>query len=230
VNDMSKGTADENIDATLGALLRRGSDAGKIFEVLSLLEDIPFLGTIVKPMVVAGGWWAEDRKPDRVFPVLVALKDKLHNTDRSQSEYVRRDEFRDLVEEALRRIADQPSDERRRWLQNIFLRTVDEPRDHTENILFLRLAEELSTNAQKLLSVLEQPVTNPSDTLEGRDNLLARRSGVPAERIKEALKELVRAGVVDEETLSYGARGQRGFAGMLSRLGSDFLTYRNGTS
>src|SRR6185437_5482517 len=117
-----------------------------------------------------------------------------------------------LLEDVLHRVSNEPSPERREWLKNILVRVLDEPRDHAENTLLLRIATELSTDAQKLIGSLRNPVRSPGDQIDGRDAFLSREAAVPRERIKEILTELIRTGLVDADQINVGSRGPSGYA------------------
>jgi hypothetical protein len=67
----------DRLDSGLGALIPRNVTSGRLLDILKLLADAPVLGNIVKPVALLGAWWVEDRKPDRVFDVLVAVREKL---------------------------------------------------------------------------------------------------------------------------------------------------------
>lgn len=223
---MAKDDAGARLDDGLGALIPRDRLSGRLLEILSLLGDVPVLGNIVKPMVLARGWWLDDRKPDRIFPVLLAVKDKLHEAEKKLNEYVLKEEFKDLFEETLHRIADEPDDQRRESLKTILLKVMDQPKDHATNRLFLRLEQELSTDAHKILTVLKMPI-GPTDAMEGGDALLAKRSGVSKEEIKEVLDELARGGLIVSDHRGQIPRSTNNY--LLTRLGRDFLDYRSGT-
>lgn len=242
---------DERLDAGLGALIPRDEIGSKLFDLLKEMGELPIIGNVVKPIALAGAWWLEDRKPDRVFPVLVAVREKISEVEKNQNEYVRREEFKDLFEDALRRIADEPDPERRKWFQNILLRVIDEPKEHSHNRLFLRLVEELSSDAHKVLAALDMPLTQADRNLE-RDDMLAKRSSIPRDRIAEAMDELARLGLLDRDRFSgpdpskaqtggvslstpgsmqfetRQTHGQDSLSYMFTRLGRDFIKYRRG--
>ena len=209
---MADGDAGPNLDDALGALIPRDRMSGRLLELLGLLGEFPILGNIVKPMVLAGGWWLEDRKPDRVFPVLLALRE---------------------------------------WLRNVLLKVMDRSREHAEHRLFLRLVEELSTEAHKILAILDIAFT-PAERSLDRDGILAARSRVPRDQVGEALEELTRSGLVNRDRLagpevstrkapvSLDSVGGPQFEGtdtyglesygyLFTRLGRTFITYRRGS-
>lgn len=193
--------ADNELAQALSALLPDSCTLSEDLQrVLELAANIPG-GSIVSVLAFLGGWWLKgSRKPDRVFLVLLALKRKIDETEQQRhGAYVRGDEFQDFLEDALRRMADQPDDKRRKILENIILGIVDgRHRDHAENRLFLRLADELSTRALFLLPAFEGSVKSGEADLDLEDRL-AGRTGFPRSDILEILRELERFGVIDLE-------------------------------
>jgi hypothetical protein len=245
---MADGNKVDQLDDAFGALIPHGNTSRRLLDVLKVASEMLGLGNIIKMAAVGGGWWVDDRKPDRVFPVLLALKDALHDTARKQTEYVRTDQFQDLFEETIRRIANEPSAQRREWFRHILLKILEHPKDHDENRLFLRLTDELSTPAHKVLAILNRNLTAAERQL-ARDAILSVRSGVPEDRVLETLGELARAGLLNPDRLEGPASQERtiapsaqtvggsqleststygvaSFSYFLTRLGREFMHYR----
>jgi hypothetical protein len=59
------------------------------------------------------------------------------------------------MENAVRRIAEQPDAGRRVGLRNILVRVIDDPQDHATNRWFLRCADELDGGALQLLHLID---------------------------------------------------------------------------
>jgi len=182
-------------------------------------------GAAVQSTAILGGWVWNRYKFDRVKPVLLDIQKRIQSVE---AEYVRREEFADLLQDALRRLGDQPDPERGNWIRNALLRILDEPKDHTENRRYLRLADELSTAAQKVLTVLPVPVTQPGDVIPGPKENLRRRADLSPDEIAEAIDELVREGLIDWERPGTATPAKNGYWNLLTRRGGDFLKYRNG--
>jgi DNA-binding transcriptional regulator YiaG len=123
----------------------------------------PVAGLAVRTASVLSGWVWNRMKFDRVRPVLEAVSSRIQKID---SEYVRKGEFGDLLEDVLRRISEQPDSERRRRLANAVIHIIDAPQEHVRNRWFLRCADELDSAALELLNVLddlkEMPFSNPA--------------------------------------------------------------------
>lgn len=127
---------------------------------------------------------------------------------------------------------------------------MERPHDHHENRLFLRLVDELSTPAHKVLAALDHEFTPQERRTGDRDVVLSDRTGVPRDRVGEALSELERAGLVDPARLNgpdpssrsrpsldtvgvpegTGTAGVRSYEYMATRLGAEFVAFRRGTT
>lgn len=151
---------DTRLEEALGAVVLRPDGRG-IDLMKALLEVVASLGVLVPAVVamikgraVEGMCPWNVRKVERVRDVLVGLYALLQRT---RFEYVEKEEFPDILEEALRRISQQPDPERRRALRSVFEKILEQPLSHCENRLFLQLADELPSGALRLLSVMHDP-------------------------------------------------------------------------
>jgi len=155
-----------------------------------------FAGAAIQGTALLGGWAWNRYKFDRVKPVLLQVQKRIQSVE---TEYVRREEFADLLQDAFRRLGDQPDPERGNWIRNALLKIIDAPKDHTENRRYLRLADELSADAQKVLTVLPVPVNQPGDLIPGPKENLRRRADLSPEQVEEAIDELIREGLINWE-------------------------------
>lgn len=161
-----------------------------VVDGVNLLADAigaenPAAGIAVKTVAVLGGWVFQIHKYDRVRPALQAVAERL---ERTRTEYVRKEEFADVLEDALRRLAEQPNAERRQRIQNLLTNVMARPRDHAEHRLFLRLADELPPDPLKYLFAhggLNAGERQP--TIRG----LARIAGVPTGETDRVLAFLI---------------------------------------
>ncbi len=148
----------------------------------------PKAGLAVQTVAVLGGWIWNSWKFDRVKPVLENVVDRIHKIEH---DYVRSEAFADVLWDALRRLGDQPDPTRRARLRNILLNVIDNPKDHTENRLFLRLADELSGGALEGLSVVSR--------LQGKAEHSAQM-GRGRSRHPDVLEELTAAALIKKDT------------------------------
>jgi hypothetical protein len=154
--------ADDDLDTKLADLLKRDPFGfiPRTLEAVNLAASAIGLvnaaaGFAVKAAAAVGGWIYQQRKWDRVTPLLGELTARIYrleNEPGKTNHYVTREEFADLLEETLRRTADQPEPDRRAAMGNAFFKIFDNPMGHTENRRFIRLADELPTDALKLLN------------------------------------------------------------------------------
>ena len=92
---------------------------------------------------VLGGWSAA-RKYERVREVLEGLALRLANL-RSEvtEEYVRSDEFEDLLDQTLRRVATERHASKRQLYREFLVGAISKPGDYDEQLRVLRTLEEL---------------------------------------------------------------------------------------
>jgi hypothetical protein len=218
---------DTRLEITIGQLALRPPSQGiesvkALLEIIESLDGIvPGLGAVVKSLAATGAWAWNKRKVDRVRDTLVGLYQRL---ERTRSEYVRKDEFQDILEETLRRLSEQPNPERRRMMRTIFERILEEPLEHRSNRLFLRLADELPSGAVRLLSILRDPV-GPSTRNRLAIEALADQSGIPAEEVRAYVDELVAIQLMSSKVGRMGAQQGKPLDHLLTKRGEAFVRY-----
>jgi hypothetical protein len=219
---------EENID-----LSPADSAAEKIVkESVSLIATIssplvspvaPVLVEIFKSVANVLGFFGQRRKAERASDLALALYDLLQRT---RSEHVKKEEFQDLFEEVLRRTAEQPDAARRENMKRIFFRIIEEPHEHVENRLLLRLADELPADSLKILAVLDQDLTQEEGDLGTGHHALVLRLGSTPSGINWPLNYLVNENLVDKESFNvqpgFGAAGDD-LMFLLTPLGRTFV-------
>jgi uncharacterized protein (DUF2267 family) len=184
----------------------------------------PEAGVAVRSLAVLGGWIYNRYKADRVKPALQAVAELLEKT---RSEYVKKEEFADFLQDALRRIADHPDAERRQALRSILESVIVKPRDHITNRRFLRLADELPVAAWKVLTAVQQAgAASHGELIEGKDRILARHAGLSQEQLEEAMEYLATEQILDRRkfnTSPMGAPRTGMFTYLLTTTGTAFL-------
>jgi hypothetical protein len=222
---------DDDLEANLGALIKPSGvgleTALKLLEQAAKLLSVtdPGLFTAIQTAAFTSGLFYNLKKADRVTPVLLGFYERLQKVEAAQRAYVRKEEGQAFVEEALRRIANQPDEPRRKDMQRILYKTVEKPRDHADNRLFLRLADELPTEALKLLAALHDPIV-PQRSATASDKILAVRTGMTREVVRAVAKYLSNESLMTEEPLH--TRRQSYFDTLLTPLGRAFEEYRRG--
>jgi hypothetical protein len=197
-------------------------------EILRLVAALalPQLLEVAKSVAALHGLAWQRRKAERAKDLVVALYDLLQRT---RFEYVQKVEFEDLFEEVFRRFSEQPDSDRRDTMRKIFLKIIEAPREHVENRLLIRLADELPSEALRALSVLDRKLTQEEREPGVGYGALAIRLGVS--NATRLLAYLVNENLVDEHSTSvapgFGAAGDD-LTFLLTPLGRTFVEYGRG--
>jgi hypothetical protein len=107
---------------------------------------------------------------------------------------------------------------------------MERPRDRTENRLFLRLADDLSTPANQLLTVLADAANGKWLALDQTDNLqneFSRTLATDTRGILVVIEELVGARLIHRAQPNLPATAELA-AGVLTSLGREFVAYKCG--
>lgn len=225
----------DEFDATID-LSPADSQAGKIVkETVKLVATLgapavgplaPALVELVKSVASVLGFHFQRRKAERARDLILALYERLQN---ALPEYVTREEFLDLFEDTLRRTAEQPDKQRREAMRRVFFKIIDEPREHVENRLLVRLADELPLDALKALPALNTRLTK---TDRGEDNgrsFLAARTEMPPVALWKVLGYLANENLLDEDNVD--ARpffAAEGGGPVLTPLGQTLVAFLKG--
>ena len=167
-----------------------GDTAIEVFAALS--SAVTWLGGPVSH-VLSG--ITRDRKFKRVEEVVAGLTDDLADFKSTVSEeYVKTDEFEDLLEEGLRRVVLERNGEKRRVYKDFLVRSIKVPgRPYDEQIRFLRTVEQLDLDHIRLIKALRQKPdpASISGMIGSLISTLRRRvPDIPRDRIEELLKHL----------------------------------------
>jgi hypothetical protein len=207
------------IEASLAVLTQDNDD---IDAVLNLIKEIPVVGTVVNVAIASGVLLLDMKRPDRVFPVLRGLWDQQEKIKR---EYVKKEEFADLLLEGLRRAAEQPDPARREDLRTIILKITREPRRHDEHLMFIRWADELPLEALRVLAAVHEPVPGP---LARNPNAVLRNAAdLLPDQIDFWMEFLANQGLFDR-TKFHAVAPPSGMDYLLTVLGKKFEDYRRG--
>jgi hypothetical protein len=221
------GEDDTALEAQLGLMILRPDGAGleKVRKLIDIAEPLSawipgFLSTL-KGLATVGCWPWNPRKADRVHDAIIGLYERLQRT---RTEYVRREEFGDLVEETLRRMSEQPDAKRRQDLRMILFKVIETPREHSENRLFLRLADEFPVGALKVLAAVE-PVIVQAEYRQSFQAILAARTGLDITEVGQHMADLSAAGLFDQKAFRIVAMPGKSLVFLLTRRGAMFLQY-----
>ncbi len=200
----------------------------KALDVASFVGSaVPWIGGPVSNVL---GGMSLGRKLDRVRDVLEGLASDLRDFQSNVSEnYVKTEEFEDLVEQTLRRVAQERSQEKRRAYRAFLRAAVKLPGEsYDEQLRLLRILEELQPDhIQVIYALMQMPnldsgwAGSPLQTLQQRLPALTR------ERIEElvaGLNDLRVTNLGSLKTLMTG-RGAETLRHAITPLGQRLLEF-----
>jgi len=141
---------------------------------------------------VLSGWSAE-RKRERVREVISGLALRLANLQSEVAdEYVRGDEFEDLLDQTLRRVANERHESKRRLYREFLVGAITKPATYDEQLRILRILEELQAAHIILLrAILQDPDPKHADGISGSlAATLARRMPAYKDQIDDLVAQL----------------------------------------
>src|SRR5665213_269743 len=118
-----------------------------------------------------------DRKINRINEVVIGLAEKLRDVESDAAkQYVRTEDFEELLEQTLRQVASERHEQKRRMYRDFLIGAIVSPGEpYDEQRRFLRTMEELQPEHLRVLKALSQPpkpvngiMGSPSSTLRGR--------------------------------------------------------------
>jgi len=203
-----------------------------VASALALLN--PAAAVAVKVVSITGGWIVDRRKYDRVKPILDSIEATIRDLP---NDYVRRDEFADLLQETLRRASESPDSDRRETLKRILLGIMADPKDHVSNRRLIRVADELRVDAWKVLRAIETVDPSPDGT--NNSSIMTGSTWTPAvaaalETSDEVVHDVVQE-LIDEKLLVAQAHvsmpltsGPGCLRGLLTPRGAELMKYARG--
>ena len=151
---------------------------------------IPWIGGPVGSVL---GGMSLGRKMSRVREVLLGLAAELSDFKSTVSEeYVKTEEFEELLEQTLKRAAEERNEEKRRIYRDFLTDAVESPGEpYDEQIRFLRTLEELQPDHLRLIRALSQaPNQNPGMMGSPNQTLRQRLPDLDEARIGDLLSQL----------------------------------------
>jgi len=194
-----------------------------------LVPGVPGILDVLKAIVVSAGIIFQRRKAERSQEFILGLYERLQQT---RSDYVRRDEFMDLLEDSLRRFVEQPDQARRADIRRILLHIIDGPpipetsREHVMHKLFVRFADELPGDALKILAAT-RAITVRDDQLLGNADILSQRTGIERSEVLWWMDYLANENLFDTHSFNNKAVRQASLEFLLSPIGRMFEEFRH---
>jgi hypothetical protein len=138
--------------------------------------------------------WAAARRAQRLREVLTGIVDDIKALGvRVHEEYVRSDEFEDLLDQTLRRVATERYEEKRRVFRAFLLGAITTPADYDEQVRILRTIDQLQAAHLTVIRAVMEPPARNNEASIGRSFgqvLMRRIGGMQRARIDELVEQL----------------------------------------
>ena len=205
-----------------------GLPAERALDVAATLANlVPLIGGPVANILggISGG-----RKEERVLEVIRGVSDDLRDFQSEVADrYVKTEDFEELLEQTLRRVAQERTEAKRRMYRNFLTSAIKHPSgDYTEQLRLVKTLEELSPDHLAIIKALNQPpgsefglVGSPIQTLK------ERLPGHSERRIEQLVSELNDHRVTSLSSLRVmmTARGAADLRHAVTPFGQQFLSY-----
>lgn len=211
-----------------GDLVPRSTPLETGLDVAAVVTSVvPWLGGPVSAVL---GGVSFGRKIDRVCEVLGELATSLEGLEAEVSqEYVRTDDFEDLLERTLRLVADERSAQKRRIYAQFLAGAVESPGEpYDEQLRLLRTLEEIQPDHLRILRALNAPPEG-GDGLTGgpEQTLMNRLPDMDVSRIDNLVAQLNDMRVTNLTSLKamMTFRGSQELRGRITAYGQRFVGY-----
>lgn len=194
----------------------------------ALISAVPWLGGPVSNVLTG---YSQTRKLNRVREVLDGLADELRNFESDVArEYVRTEDFEDLLEQTLRRAADERNSSVRQLYLRFLRHVITRPGDEYEAQLdVLRILERLRSEHIEILKALRQePSPDAHKKVAGSPiQTLHERTRLERSEIKKAVSLLNDLRLTDLQSLHVlmTGSGSESLQHGLTELGNRVLAY-----
>jgi len=170
------------------------------------------------------------RKINRVRETLEGLIEDLRDFKSKVSEnYVKTEDFEELLEQALRKAADERNPEKRRLYRAFLSNAVKSPAaSYDDRIRVLRILEQVHPDGLRVLAALAQmPVQSNAQFGTPLNTLWKRLPDIPMSRIEEIFGELQTLGLANLRNLkvTMTAHGAEDLRHAVTSLGGNVLRY-----
>lgn len=192
-----------------------------------VMNALPWLGS---PIAGVLSGISTDRKIARVNEVVLGLVEKLRDFESAASkQFVKTEEFEELLEQTLRQVATERNADKRRMYRDFLLGAIESPGEpYDEQKRFLRTMEDLQADHLRVLKALAQE-PQPVDGLVGSQiaTLRARLSDLSESQIEERVQQLNDMRVVQLHSLRgmMTPRGAEDLRHAITPYGVRFLRY-----
>ena len=188
---------------------------------------VPWIGGPVSNVL---GGLSFGRKMNRVCEVLEGLTSDLKEFKSDVSEeYVRTEDFEDILEQSLKRVAEERNEGKRNMYRAFLTDAVESPGEtYDEQLRFLRTLEELQPDHLLVLSALSQEPDSKLGRIGSRIQTLRQRlPNIPEVRIAELVDQLNTMRLTNLTTLKgmMSAQGAADLRNSVTSYGQRFIQY-----
>lgn len=188
---------------------------------------IPVLGGPISN-VLSG--LAQDQRMGRVNEVLQGLSNQLKELSQESEQYVKTEDFQDLVEETLRRVYRERNEEKRRIYRDFLIGAIQSPGEpYDEQMRFLRALEQIQPDHIRVLRALMQETDPETNVLMGSpgQTLERRLPEMPTERIADLVSQLNDLRITNLGTLNVmmTGRGAEDLRSTITVFGKRFVDF-----
>ena len=195
--------------------------------VSTVASLVPVLGGAVSNLI---NGYANHRQQQRVAEVLIGLSQRIRDTQsRVDEEYVRSEDFEDLLGEALQRAARERSEDKRRIYRDFLASDMTAPAgSYDEKLRFLRTLEELQPDHLRVLKALmadDDQAASGSGIGSQIQTLQERLPGIGRDQILELVDQLNRMALTNMQSLMtiMTASGARRLSHAITPYGQRFV-------
>jgi hypothetical protein len=151
---------------------------------------IPWLGGSISSVI---GGISAGRKYERVRHVLNGVVEDLRDfKSKASEEYVRTEDFEELLEKTLNQVSEERSEEKRKLYRAFLTEAIASPgKPYDEQVRFLRTLDEIQPDHLRIIKALSQPPEGGSGISGSPSNTLSLRlPDMPKERIGDLVGQL----------------------------------------
>lgn len=171
-------------------------------------------------------------KMERVNEVLLNMAEGIKGLESEiPKNYVKTEEFQELLEETLKKSAKERNDEKRKAYSAFLINAIKNPTDDTydEKLRFLRTLEEMQIGHIYILrAMMLQPDPNPANIVGSVNSTLKKRlPSIPPDRIKDLAEQLTDMKVANLANLNGNitSRGAEELQSRITPYGHRFIRY-----
>ncbi len=215
----------------------QGSYIEELHEAAAVLTGmVPVLGGPLGAYITGA---ANERKAKRLKELFLALADDLDGIKgKLSSDYLKTDDFADLFEETVRRVASERDEEKRRIYKNILVGVIgyQDVDAYDEQLRVLKTLDDLQPDHIAVLKAITvRPTEGQLLRLSGvsgfkMNTLEERLQDIPQRSIEDLVSDLNRMGLTDLRNLQLmmSASGAQDLSSSLTPYGERFLTFVKG--